>query len=413
MEQKYRSRTIRGVRVAGLVAINVLCGPAIAAQPGDVFVPYVEYSSNYYDNLLRLQDEATALSRFGSTKLSDTYTTAVGGMKFDQTWGRQHVTADVSKNSNRYDHFSQYDYVGTDGRANWNWVLGNHLQGNLASTYSQALVPFTDNIVVVQNVRNIRTQRTNSGDLAWLIHPSWRLRTAYARYDLVYSSNEQGANDQRSDTAELGFSYLARSGSNIGLVFRNIRGSYSGLQTIGGESYNNNYVQKELKVNVNWLVTGKSRLQFLGGPVQRKREYFTSRDYSGFNARLTATTQSTGKLSFNASLWRELGALDDLDANYALTDGVSFAPVLALSSKFYLSGTSTYQRLDYSGAQVIEGLTPSTRRDTYQRHSADLTYRAGPSLSVTTTVSHEVRDSNLANFNYRANGVSLRLRYEY
>ena len=92
---------------------------------------------------------------------------------------------------------------------------------------------------------------------------------------------------------------------------------------------------------------------------------------------------------------------------------MSFAPGLAISSKFYLDGTATYQRLDYSGAQVIEGLTPSTRRDTYQRHSLNLTYRAGPSLSLTTTVSHEVRDSNLANFSYRANGVSLRLRYEY
>jgi exopolysaccharide biosynthesis operon protein EpsL len=413
MEEKYGSRTVKGVRVAVLAAINVLCGSAIAAQPGDVFVPYVEYSSNYYDNLLRLQDEAVALSRFGSTKLSDTYTTAVGGMRFDQTWGRQHVTADLSENSNHYDHFSQYDYVGKDGRANWNWVLGNHLQGNLASTYSQSLVPFTDNIVVVQNVRNIRTQRTNSADLAWLIHPSWRLRTAYARYDLVYSSDEQGANDQRSDTAELGLSYLARSGSNIGLVFRNIRGSYDGLQIIGDQSYNNNYVQKELKVSVNWLVTGQSRLQFLGGPVQRKREYFTSRDYSGFNARLTATSQTTGKLSLNASLWRELGALDDLDANYALTDGVSFAPGLLISSKFYLDGSATYQRLDYSGAQVIEGLTPSNRRDTYQRTAVDLIYRAGPSLSLTTTVSREVRDSNLTNFSYRANGVSLRLRYEF
>jgi exopolysaccharide biosynthesis operon protein EpsL len=413
MKEKYGSRTVKGVRVAVLAAINVLCGSAIAAQPGDVFVPYVEYSSNYYDNLLRLQDESVALSRFGSTKLSDTYTTAVGGMRFDQTWGRQHVTADLSENSNHYDHFSQYDYVGKDGRANWNWVLGNRLQGNLASTYTQSLVPFTDNIVVVQNVRNIRTQRTNSADLAWLIHPSWRLRTAYARYDLVYSSDEQGANDQRSDTAELGLSYLARSGSNIGLVFRNIRGSYDGLQIIGDQSYNNNYVQKELKVSVNWLVTGKSRLQFLGGPVQRKREYFTSRDYSGFNARLTATTQSTGKLSLNASLWRELGALDDLDANYALTDGVSFAPGLLISSKFYLDGSATYQRLDYSGAQVIEGLTPSSRRDTYQRTAVDLIYRAGPSLSLTTTVSREVRDSNLTNFSYRANGVSLRLRYEY
>lgn len=413
MEEKYGLPTVKGAGAAVLAAVNVLCGTAVAAQPGDVFTPYIEYSSNHYDNLLRLQDEAVALARFGSTNLSDTYTTAVGGMRFDQTWGRQHVTADLSENNNRYDHFSQYDYVGKDGRANWNWVLGNHLQGNLASTYSQSLVPFTDNIVVVQNVRNIRTQRTNSADVAWLIHPSWRLRTAYARYDLVYSSDEQGASDQRSDTAELGLSYLARSGSNIGLVFRNIRGSYDALQIIGDQSYNNNYVQKEFKVSVNWMVSGKSRLQFLGGPVQRKREYFTSRDYSGFNARLTATTQSTGKLSLNASLWRELGALDDLDANYALTDGVSFAPGLLISSKFYLDGTATYQRLDYSGAQVIEGLTPSSRRDTYQRTALDLIYRAGPSLSLTTTVSREVRDSNLTNFSYRANGVSLRLRYEY
>lgn len=391
----------------------MLFSSALAAQPGDTFTPYIEYSANHFDNLLRLPDADAALASFGNSQLADTYTTALGGMRFDHTWGRQHVTADLSVNNNHYDHFSQYDYVGKDGRANWNWMLGNHLQGNVSSFYDLSITPFQNDILGVQTIRNIRTQRTNNADLAWLFHPSWRLRTAYSRYDLVYSAFELGAENQRSDTAEVGVSYLARSGSNIGLVFRNIRGSYEGVQTIGTTTFNNDYVQKEVKVSILWLVTGISRLQFLGGPVQRKREFFTSRNYSGFNARLTGTMQSTGKLSLNGSLWREIGALDDLNANYALTDGVSITPGLAISSKLYLDGTATYQRLDYSGAQVIEGLTPSNRRDTYSRTAVDLTYKAGPSLSVSTTVSREVRDSNLANFSYRANGVALKVRYEY
>lgn len=413
MEEKRGSRTVRGVGLVVLAGVSVIGVPATAALPGDVFVPYIEYSKNHYDNLLRLPDEATALVRFGSPQLSDSYSTTLGGLRFDQTWGRQHVTADLSENDNRYDHFSQYDYVGKDGRANWKWVLGNRLQGNLATMYNQSMTPFQDDILSVQNVRNIKTQRTNSADLAWLFHPSWRLGAGYTRYDVNYSAAILGAGNQRSDNVDLGVSYLARSGSSIGLVFRNIRGSYDGLQAFNDQLYNNNYVQKEAKVSVDWRVTGKSRLQFLGGPVQRKRTYFTSRDYSGFNARLTASTQSTGKLSMSASIWREVGALDDLNANYALTDGVSFTPVLLISSKFFLNGTATYQRLDYSGAQVIAGLTPSNRRDTFGRTGVDLTYRAGPSLSVTTSVSREVRDSNLPLFDYRTKGVSLRVRYEY
>jgi exopolysaccharide biosynthesis operon protein EpsL len=410
MNQQHGRRTVMGAGASILALVNMLGSQAIAAQPGDVFIPYLEYSGNYSDNLLKLQNAGTARSRFGDDQLSDTYTTALGGLRFDQTWGRQHITADVSANRSQFDHFDAFDYTGKNGKANWNWVIGNHLQGNLAATYEKALAPFDDYIVLTPN---IRTQRTSSGDLAWLIHPAWRLRSAYARNDVNYSAIALATSNMRSDSAELGLRYLARSGSNIGLVFRNVRGTYANMGTIGDALFNNNYVQKEVKVSVDWLVTGKSRLQFLGGPVQRKRTYFSSRDYSGFNARLSATTQPTGKLSLYGSLWRELGALDDLTANYALTDGVLFAPSLAISSKWKLEGTTTYQRRNYSGAEIIEGLTPSNRRDTYQRTALGLTYKAGPALSISTSLNREVRDSNLEVFNYRANGVALKVRYEY
>jgi exopolysaccharide biosynthesis operon protein EpsL len=410
MTGKYGSRTVKGSCASFLVVLNVVCCPATAAQKGDVFVPYVEYTGNYSDNLLKLDSETTALARFGDDQLSDTYTRTVGGLRFDQTWGRQRITADLSANRNHYDHFSQFDYSGKNGKANWNWVVGNHLQGNLSSVYEQTLAPFDSYVVFA---RNLLTRRTNNADLAWLVHPSWELRTAFNRYDLVYSAPSLAASNTQADTAELGFNYLARSGSTAGLVFRNVRGIYDTTLTIGDQLFNNNYVQKELKLSVSWLVTGKSSLQFLGGPVQRRRAYFTARDYTGFNARLSGFIPLTGKLSLYGSVWRELGGLDDLTANYALTDGISLFPSLAISSKLKLDGSTTYQRRNYSGAQVIEGLTPSNRRDTYTRTSLGLTYKVGPALSIVTSLSREKVDSNLANFNFRANGAALKVRYEY
>lgn len=410
MSEKDGSITVKCVSVLFLAGVHMVCCPALAAQKGDVFVPYIEYTRNYSDNLLKLQNEDTALARFGDARLSDSYTTALGGLRFDQTWGRQHITADVSANRSEFDHFDAFDYSGKSGKANWNWVVGNHLQGNLTSTYEQALAPFDDYIVLM---KNIRTQRANSADLAWLIHPAWRLRTAYSRYDLDYSAAQLAASNLRSDSAELGVSYLARSGSSVGLVVRNVRGTYDNMETVAGELFNNNYDQKEVKLSVDWLATGKSRLQFLGGPVQRKRAYFSSRDYSGFNARLSGTTLPTGKLALYASLWRELGALDDLTANYALTDGVMFAPSLEITSKVKVEGMTTYQRRNYSGAQVIEGLTPSDRRDTYQRTALGVTWKSGPALSVSTSLYRETRDSNLDVFNFRTNGIALKVKYEY
>lgn len=410
MDEKNGTCTVKKVEVAFLAAANMLFGSAIAAQPGDVFTPYIQYVRTDDDNLLRLQNEADALSRFGNGRLSDVVTTMLAGMRFEKTVGRQHVTADISANRSQFDHFGQFDYVGKNGQVNWNWMLGNHLQGSVAAAYDQSLTPFQDYIVLT---RNIRTLRTHGGDLAWMLHPDWRLRTAFTRVALAYSAPALAASNQRADSAELGISYLARSGSSIGLVFQTIRGSYATIETIGDTAFNNDYVQKEIKVSVDWLVTGKSRLQFLAGPVERKRAYFTSRNYTGFNARLTGTTNPTGKLSLGASVWRELGAVDDLTADFALTDGVSFTPALAISSRLKLEGTATRQRLDYSGAQVIEGLTPSNRRDKYQRTSLSLAYKAGPALSVSAALNREVRDSNLAPFNYRSNGMSLQLRYEY
>ncbi|UUZ49878.1 hypothetical protein LP420_06980 [Massilia sp. B-10] len=60
-----------------------------------------------------------------------------------------------------------------DLRVNWNWHLGDHLDGNLGTSYVKALAPFVN---FHGRERNLRSERRQFADAGYLLHPSWRLR---------------------------------------------------------------------------------------------------------------------------------------------------------------------------------------------------------------------------------------------
>lgn len=412
MPLQFRNSSKRKTRVRMCaLMVSVTCPFAYAADPGQVVVPYVQYTYLHDDNLLRLSGPDAARTSLGSPQLSDNVQSRQGGLRIDKMLSRQHFQLDASATKNTFDHFSQFDNDARDLKSDWGWVLGERLSGNLGYVYSRSLTPF-------QNFRslepNIRTMNTKYFNLAWQLHPDWTVRMQASRFGLAYDLQTQQSNNFTQNIAEVGLDYTPRSGSIAGVQVRRTTGNYPFDAVIGTSTVNNSFTQEDYKAKIVWLYSAKTKLQFLGGVTQRERNSAASgSDYRGFNARLIADWAATGKTGFKANLWREIGGVNDIDANFALTTGASLAVTYLPTAKLRVDGLVDYERRNYNGAAIVTGVTPSNRRDTYEKASLSLTYSPTTSLSLMLAVYRENLQSNLNSFSYLSNGISLTSRYEF
>jgi exopolysaccharide biosynthesis operon protein EpsL len=379
------------------------------AQTTDSLRPFVKYSVLYDDNVLGLPSEVSAINAVGLDSKADMSHTWEAGVLLDKKFGRQYFTGSLKAGQTRYDTYKALNFDGRDLMANWNWYLGNHLQGNIGATYARGLTPFTD---IHQLVRNVRTQQREYFDAAWRLHPSWRLKTAASKYRLDYELPVQQPLNRTENRYDLGLDYLARSGSSIGLVFSNVKGSYPNRLQIESAALSNSYQQDEIKANIDWRVSGKTRLQLLAGPVSRSQDDPRVRDFNGLNARLTADWLATGKFTMTGALWRETGIVSDLSAVYSLNKGISVAPRWQVSEKILLEAQLKYEKRDFTQSLVVPSNFFNARQDALRTASITLSYRPLRNTVIQTTIFHSSKASNLSFDNYRRNGVAISVQQQ-
>lgn len=387
------------VLVSALAFVGVMtCLPALAIE-GDTFTPYASYGIYYDANLLRQSDAV----RQSGAQLSDRWTRAGVGIRMDKEIGRQQLTADLSAYRADYDHFNQYSNTGKDGVANWKWALGNQFSGNVGVNYAQALTPFEDYRSLE---RSMQTQTKTYVDGSWRFHPSWQLNAGYSHYDLGYDLESQKPSERTLDITDVGVDYLARSGNKVGMVLRHIEGDYKYADI-------NSYSQNEVKAKVDWQITGKTLIQFLGGYAKREYAINPQRDSGVPSARLTAYWKATNKTAVSLGAWRELGATDNLAANYARNQGLSLASTWDATSKISVDGMLMKEKRSYNGVSVIAGLDPLNRSDDYRNALLGVTYKPTSHWRVRAAVFRTTLDSNIPSASYSTDGAHISTRYEF
>ena len=177
--------------------------------------------------------------------------------------------------------------------------------------------------------------------------------------------------------------------------------------------FSNDYDQNELKFKADWLYSGASRFQFLGGPVSRKHKDFNQRDFSGVNARVVANLQPTGKTSVQAQVFRELSGISDLTVSYAVVEGYAVNAGVNVSPKVSINADVRRQTLDYKGAEGIPGVVDNARRDAIRSHSLDLTYRATSHMAVAFSLFERSRSSNQALIGFTSRGGFVSAKYDF
>ncbi len=359
------------------------------------------------DNILRIRDQINAkdLPGINTNNLFDISHRLTGGAVFDKRISRQHLSANGNWSHTRFEKFHHINNTAIDLRGNWNWFLGNHLEGNMGAKFDKGQAPF----LFQPAIKNITTRQTEFFNFSWRFHPSWKLHGEYTRFNFKSDNRLLEFQNRIENRFESGFDYVASSGSTIGIQYRNIQGKFTRPIQISNEIFTkNNYDQNEIKGKINWLLTGKSRVEFLGGWVERKNTFLSSNDFSGLNARLTYAWQPTSKIGLTLSGRRETVAIQSQNANFSVITGMTVSSNWQLTEKTKISGNFSYlsQKLDRLTDQNSSG-----NHNNIITASIGLTYAPYPGIEVNTSALHNSLTTNSPLGGFNANGATISIRY--
>ncbi len=416
--------------VAPLVAAASIASSNVHADEADALNFLVGETITYDDNLFRISDSASGQNLSGSSnrdaKRSDMVSTTYVGVTFDKLLSRQKLHADILYNVNRYSHYSTLDYNGLRANANWGWQLGNYLKGSLTYERNRTLVDFGSlNPEDRDNVRDVNTYDRFHASADWWFHPEYSFGAGYSRSTNSYTSVQRQANEYEADAAELNAKFQPKSGNLIGLSLRQTKGTYPNRQPgnpIGGivdAKVDNSFDQTDTEVNGDWRLTGQSRFFGRLGYTTRTHDQISERDFSGMTGRLTYDWAFDGKTNVSIGIRREIGAVDDIDAAYVLTHGISLNPVWNPTSKISLAAKYDWSKRRYEGDpfRVIgAGTNPSlqsVRKDTVNKASVSGTYVPLRSLRLSLTLQHERRSSTREFVPYRDNLASFSAQFSF
>lgn len=386
---------------------------ALAAVFGKVVQPFASYTFTADDNILRIRDKMDPLPLFGTNNLFDMSQRFTGGVILEKEISRQRLSANLNWTHTRFEKFDQMNNDLKNFSGNWNWLLGNRLEGNMGASYAQSLAMF----LFQPGLKNIRTEQTAFINAAWRLHPGWRLHGEYTRYDLNTDSpnNRLRFLNRTEDQFESGIDYLASGKNTIGVLFRYINGSFSEpVPLLSGSFADNGYTQKEAMSKVNWIISGKSSFLVHGGWVERENASFAERDFSGFNARGIYQWQPTGKTGLAITGWRETAARQHLTASFSLNTGVSVVPFWNLTEKVRLESDLSYETRNFSRFAIFtDPELEIGRNNTVRNATVRLIYSPYRGLQLSASAYHSdlKSDSRLGGFN--ANGANINLHYTY
>ncbi len=339
----------------------------------------------YDDNLLRVPKNRPAFQG----KRSDRWRQAEAGIVYNKRISRQRIAVVAKASKVDFDFFKQLDYSGRDLQATWFWELGNKFEGQAGTLYDRTLAPYTD---FFSDERNVRERRRQWFDAGWKLHPSWKLRTGFTRERYEYELQRQRFNNRTEKAVEAELVYRPRSGSSVGLVARRVKGEYPFRRPATSGVLVDDFTQDELKVRANWYATGSTTLQALAGYVRREQPSFGEGKTSGFNGRLNAFYQPRGKVTYNASVWREFAPIESTIVSYTLNRGASVGATWQATGKIKVDATAAYEQRAYEARRAFDG--SDSLRDSLKTASLRATWQVKRKIALSAGWQHQARSGS-------------------
>jgi exopolysaccharide biosynthesis operon protein EpsL len=399
-------RWLRAVLVCAAVLVPATDAAALWDDKLDLFIAE---SVTYDDNVFRISSRADPVAIVGSPSRGDTYYTTSPGFSFGIPYSRQRFVGGVKWNYTRYNRFTVLDFDGHEGRAVWQWQVGNDLSGQLGYTQTLALASLANSRAgILSGTPNALDTERAFLDLTYELTPRWRLRGEASRLDQDNGFAPLEVNDIVIESAGLAVLYVSPARNQIGLGARTEEGRFPNRPDVAASPFLDAYRQYNADVIADYTITGHSRVRARAGWVSRSNEQLTQRDFDEGTYNVLYDWRPTGKLGINAVARREISPLDDTYSSFVLLTGYALSPTLQMTEKLSAALTLDYSSRDYLADPTLL-LVPS-RTDWVRTAALKVSYRPLRSVAVEMTLLRQTRSSTFPLGDYEANVANVAVR---
>lgn len=403
-------------RVLATVSTLILAvGTAWADTPtrsdeDETFAPFVRGHYGYDSNLFRLHDEQQSLAVLGQTGMAESYYTLAAGLDANLKISRQAIKAHAEFNRTQFATYDALDYDGRDLSLQWDWLAGSRLSGNVGVAEKLTQASYAN---VRQPVANLIRTRRGFFQGAVRVGSPWQVLYGFERIQTNNDATAQRTQNATTDSTNAGVQYQTAKGSTLALMSRYTDGSYPNPQLIGTTLVDNDYQQWDNGVVVGWAPSGKTKLAGTLNYTNRRYADVPQRDFSGLTGLLSMDWMVTGKTTLNASLHRDIGAIDNTTASYTLNNGVALGAEWKPTAKLALNTQLRYDTIDFSGDPGTTLAGRATREDELTTLQAGVEYAVLRNTQLGLLLQRGVRRSSepLAGYDYNSAHVTLRSQF--
>lgn len=380
--------------------------PVKAAEETDIFSPYVGASHVYDSNFFRIEDEATALARLGTTERAESYTRLLAGATVDLNVSRQRLRAKAEANHTRFSQFDALDFDGHAFELAWDWVAGGRLNGvvGINERVDQ------DSFVNIQRpVENLVTTRKKFARGVIEVGAPWKIRLEAENDEQRNSLPSQQALNFSVDTFRTGLQFQTRKGSTLAFISQKSEGRYPNREVIGTAPVDNDFVQWDNGIQATWEPTGKTELQGALNYTRRRYDDVPQRNFSGMTGRLAGTWSVTGKSALKLQLGRNIGVVENTTASYSVNSSVALSAAYKASAKLDLDLVLARNRIEYAGDPGFVLSAGPAREDTLDSLRIGANYAVLRNTRLGIALQRGVNASNRPQSSYTYNSVTLNL----
>ena len=398
--------------------------PAAAAV--DTFRMIVDSSLQFDSNVFRLSPSIDPLAMTGHSTRSDRIVVSSASLKFDKSYSLQRFEANVSAVDNRYDTFNNLDFTAINYDGAWRWKLTPRLHGNLSGNHREVLNTFANMTGFANSTgKNLRIEDRFRFDGVFEVDGAWRIVGGIAQD--TFKNTREFLQDTGAQTRSVdgGIRYALPSGSSLTYKLKRGWGEFIGRpQPIASSLFDTRFNELEHEIHLIWPVSGKTSIDARAAHLARKHEHFPQRDFSGFIGNFNLNWAISGKTRLTASWARTLAnfqtaagnpnlspGFQSFSSSYMATDRFSLEPVWQIDAK-----TALRLRYDYSLIDFLGGVTATSfdaRSDTMQSGLIALDWQPLNALSLSATLNHDRRSSNLTGFDFNRSAASVTARVTF
>lgn len=330
---------------------------------------------------------------------SDTAWTAGVGLKYNKQFSLQRIRADVQWDTWRYNDHSELNFNTLNYNLAWDWSVTPRLHGTVSADRRQFREVVSDPVTFT-NLIGKRTERNELAEGAFDVAGPWQVLAGLSHFRA--ESNVPFSWDGLPDIRywQAGVGYQAASGSSVALRYKHGNGEYHDPTFAGFAALNSDFKENEVELSARWAYSGKTTVDGRLSHVKREHSAAPQLDFSGVRGALNVNWDVTGKTRLTGGWLHDITATGLATGGHVDSDRFFIAPVWNATAKTAFSVRYDYTRREWK--DVPFGTFDASRSDKIQSLQAGVDWQALRTILVSGYIRQEKLNSSIPNAGYRA-----------